>query len=487
MSDAVVSDRPQQATAEASAPELPPCQQGTSSASSLPTGIESIEPIGRTLLAVLELLERAGIAYCITHGYESFPQRIRSDVDCIISADVRPSQLAVLLHENRSRIGAKIVCARGSYFVLAICNKDGQSFLELDFSANYQLGYLVFVTGDLMLKTRRWHQRFWVPAPGLEFSCYLFRRVVKLCLDDEQGSRLSGLYRQDPAACRRQISDFWDVESAALVLAAASSGDWDPVRRLLGCLRAEARRRAIVRRPWRTLRNWLSRMWRSVKLVCWPEGGLDIVFLGVDGAGKSSVIQAIGELSPAAFARTARYSFPPRVLDRLLRRPEAPFKAPHADPPRSFLTSVTLAICYWFVHFTVNHYLTIRPALAKSTLILHDRHLVDALVDPRRYRYTGGPSLLRLIWRLVPKPGLVIVLDAAPEVLRARKQELPIEEMVRQRAAYLSLVRTITYGHVVEVDRPLNLVVDDVKEIILQHLNSRIARRLRLAPGEHEG
>ena len=488
MTEAATEQQPEQATIQASALERSPCQQPASSASAPAEEVGPSEGAGRTLLAVFETLERAGIAYCVTHSYEGYPQRIKSDVDCIVSAEVRPRQLAALLHDNRTRIGAEIVCVRGGYFVLAVRNADPPwSFLELDFSANYQLGDLVFVTGELMLDSRRRRQRFWVPAPSLEFGCYLIRRVVKSALSDEQGSRLSALYREDPAGCQRQVTGFWGVGSAALILAAASSGDWEPVRRLLGPLGAEARQRAILRHPWRAFGNWLRHMGRRVTLGCRPEGGLDIVFLGVDGAGKSSVIRVVREQLAGAFARTADYSFPPSVLGRLLRRPEGPPSLPHAEPPRPYLASVTRAVCYWFVHSTLGYYVTIHPALARSTLVLYDRHLVDSLVDPRRYRYKGSPRLLRLIWRLVPKPDLVILLDAAPEVLQARKRELPFDEMVRQRAAYLSLVRTMTYGHVVDAARPLNLVVGDVNDIILRHLNTRIARRFRLAPAGASG
>jgi thymidylate kinase len=91
--------------------------------------------------------------------------------------------------------------------------------------------------------------------------------------------------------------------------------------------------------------------------------------------------------------------------------------------------------------------------------------------------------LLRLIWRLVPKPDLVILLDASPEVLQARKQDVPFAETARQRAAYVALVGTMRNGHVVDAARPLRQVVEEVNDIILQHLASRIARRLRGARG----
>jgi thymidylate kinase len=112
---------------------------------------------------------------------------------------------------------------------------------------------------------------------------------------------------------------------------------------------------------------------------------------------------------------------------------------------------------------------------------MHDRHFVDALVDPRRYRY-GGPSwLLRLIWRIIPKPDLLILLDAPAAVLQGRKQEVSFEESARQREAYLSMMETMKNGHVVDAARPLALVVGDVNDIILRHLATRIERRFGLA------
>jgi thymidylate kinase len=482
MTEAVSEPRPQQATPQSSALTVSLCEQRSSSASAAAEERRPSDGAGRTLLAVFETLERSGIPYCITHGYEGYPQQIKSDVDCIVPAEVRSRRLAALLHDNRTRIGAEVVRVRGTYFVLAVRNADcPTSFLELDFNTDYRLGDLAFVTGARLLDSRCRRQTFWVPAPCLEFGCYLIRRMVKSSLNDEQGIRLSALYREDPAGCQREVAGFWSVGSAALILTAASSGDWEPVRRLQGPLGVEARRRAILRHPWRAFGNWLRHMGYRMKRVCRPEGGLDVIFLGVDGAGKSSVIQGLREQLAGAFARSTCYSFPPAVLGRLLRRREGPPTLPHAEPPRAFLASAMRAVCYWFVYSTFGYYVNIHPALARSTLVLHDRHLVDGLVDPRRYRYAGSPGLLRLIWRLVPKPDLIILLDAAPEVLQARKQELPFDEMVRQRAAYFSLVGTMPYGHVVDVARPLHQVVGDVNDIILRHLNARIVRRFRLA------
>jgi thymidylate kinase len=93
-----------------------------------------------------------------------------------------------------------------------------------------------------------------------------------------------------------------------------------------------------------------------------------------------------------------------------------------------------------------------------------------------RYRYGGPTWLLRLIWRLSPKPDLVVLLDAPAEILQARKQELPLAETARQCALYLSLVRVMKNGRIVDATRPRAQVTDAVVDLVLQHLATRAAK-----------
>src|SRR6266436_8471323 len=81
--------------------------------------------LGRILLGVFETLDRAGIPYCVLHGYENYPQRIKSDVDAVIGRAVSPGHLLAVLHQDRECIGAEVVRCRGYYIVLAGKDADG--------------------------------------------------------------------------------------------------------------------------------------------------------------------------------------------------------------------------------------------------------------------------------------------------------------------------------------------------------------------------
>jgi thymidylate kinase len=439
-----------------------------------PTALDAGTGPGAVLSRFFAMLDEAGIPYCVTHGYEGYPHLIPSDVDLLMPAGVARRGLDAMLREGREAIGARVVQrldGETRYRVLAGEGEDGAlCFVPLDVGADYEVGGRLFYRGGEILGARRRLGGFWVPPPDLEFGCYLVRKVAKGRLEDDHGRRLSWLFGRDPAGCREQIDRFWKGGDADLLAAAAGSGDWRAVREDLPRLRAGLLRRAALRHPLRTCLNRAAGTARRVVRWCRPGPGLSVAFLGPDGAGKSSVVRSVARRWAPAFSRTKCLSFPPALLHR---GPEVTCTTPHEAPPRSPAASVLRAILYWFAYHGPGYYATVRPALARFTLVLYDRHLVDTLVDPVRYRYTGPSWLLRLIWRMVPKPDLVILLDAPAGVIRSRKQEVSPEETGRQCEAYRSLVSAMPNGHVVDASRPIEQVAAEVDRLILRFLDAR--------------
>lgn len=70
--------------------------------------------------------------------------------------------------------------------------------------------------------------------------------------------------------------------------------------------------------------------------------------------------------------------------------------------------------------------------------------------------------LARLACRLMPQPDQVFFLDADPEILLARKQEVGREALERSRASYLQLIESHKRFKVIDASKPLEVVVDEV-------------------------
>lgn len=195
------------------------------------------------------------------------------------------------------------------------------------------------------------------------------------------------------------------------------------------------------------------------------RGGVALAVLGADGSGKSSVVGGVAETLAPRFRGVTRLHFRPFLAEHNARPPVAD---PHGEPSRGTLPSI-VKLAYYLLDCTVGYAWVVAPRLARGELVLFDRYYHDLLVDPGRYRYGGPATLARLGARLVPLPGVLVLLDAPPEVLQARKHEVPLADTVRAREGYLQLFRGLPSGHVVSASRPLPEVVAEVSALVLRH------------------
>jgi thymidylate kinase len=432
-------------------------------------------PKGQLLLRVLEVLEREQVPYCLLHGYDNYPQTIASDVDCLIPARFVPAALASILHENRDEIGARVVqwFEDGAHFiVLAGRGEDGMPvLLQLHVATRYEMADRIFFNGDDILRTRRLHRGFWVPAPDVEFACVLANRLAKADLNEIHAARLSLLYQLDPPGCDRQAMRLLP-RNGSIVIAAAAGGNWQPALANLGQLGTELLACGI-----RPKREWPGRAAKKLGRWIRPQNGFHAVFLGPDGVGKSTTIESFQRDLAPAFLHTQYLTFAPGLLPQKFAPPKP--DGPHSLPPRSLPASLVKA-AWWLVCYTLGYYASLHPTLARAGLVVNHRYLVDAIVDRKRYRYSGPVWLLRWIWLVAPKPDVVFLLDADPEVIQRRKQEVPFAETANQVQAYRSAIGDLPMGKIVDASQPKQQVAAEVEWIVLDRMAARVVRQFSL-------
>ena len=195
---------------------------------------------------------------------------------------------------------------------------------------------------------------------------------------------------------------------------------------------------------------------------------------GTGGAGKSTVIKHLVEATRPAFRGHQLFHWRPSSLFR--GKHIGNVTEPHAQVPHSAWRSVARILShildYWFGYLT-----KIRPGLARSNLVVFDRYFYDLMVDPRRYRYGGPQWLILALTPLVPKPHLVLVLDASEETVLSRKQELDLKELRRQRTCYGRLAGRIASTEVVQADEEIGQVVGRASQAVARLLVRRFYER----------
>jgi thymidylate kinase len=207
--------------------------------------------------------------------------------------------------------------------------------------------------------------------------------------------------------------------------------------------------------------------------------GFTVALIGCDGAGKTTVARAlecetelpIRYLYMGVSSESSNRQLPSTRLAHGIkrragagrdRRPGRMRRACRAG--RSALRLANRLAEEWY------RQLIAQAFVARGSIVVFDRHF---LADYHAFDVAGaGRPLSRRIhgWMLMhayPRPDLLVLLDAPPEVLFARKGEGTLASLARRREDYLGLADALDRSFaVVSATQPVDAVVADVAGVV---------------------
>ena len=209
-----------------------------------------------------------------------------------------------------------------------------------------------------------------------------------------------------------------------------------------------------------------------------------VSFSGIDGAGKSTQIDALcarleGDglrvrvirfWDDIALLTGMREATGHRIFngDKGVGAPGAPINRRDKNVRSWPMTRVRLFI---YLIDAISVRLTVKRALlSDADLVIFDRYIYDEFANLT----LGNPAIrayVRTIMSFVPKPDISYVLDADPEKARARKPEYPVEFLHANRRSYLALCDLVG-GMTVIPPMP----IEEVKREVLDHALKELPR-----------
>jgi thymidylate kinase len=393
-----------------------------------PAGAGPFGAVYPRLQEAFAALDEAAVPWCVLRGEEELGDP-RADVDLLIPAASFAQACRALAALGFARVPAP---GRAPHRFLHAYDVQDDAWLKLDVVVGLAYGLhherAVRGAGDAVVRRRRRAGGYWLPSAHDAFWTLLLH--VLLDRATVRSDDLARLARLAPAAGDRPPAELRgildpDGEWAAVGFAAA---------RDLAGLSAIGERARAARSPGdrlrvarRTAARGLGRRVRGA-----GRAGLVVALLGPDGAGKSSLAKALDGTFPVParrmygglYSRARRRRLP--VVGRLVQ-------------------SVSLGV-------------RARLARARGAVVVFDRHPYDALVPARRAGGTRRRVARWLLARSAVRPDLVLVLDAPPEVLHARKGEHDVAELDRQRRAYETLAARFPHLATLDAGRDADVV-----------------------------
>lgn len=217
----------------------------------------------------------------------------------------------------------------------------------------------------------------------------------------------------------------------------------------------------------------------------WQAAGMIVAIIGPDGAGKSTLVQALQAVSslPTVMIymgtnpESTNYSLPTmRWMHRRSRkRRGVPGVALEQPRPRSALKRVLrigreiVGLVHQLLEYSYRFHVG-AVAKRRGAVVLFDRYIYDGLID---LLVEGLPpwqqTRAHLFARVFPPPDLVLILDAPGAVLFARKGEHSPERLERVRQACYEVTRGLPNVAAVDVTQPPARVLQDSVEIIQRY------------------
>jgi len=237
-------------------------------------------------------------------------------------------------------------------------------------------------------------------------------------------------------------------------------------------------------RRWKGLKNKLFYYLDTIRSF-FQNGGLVITFSGVDGAGKSTIIELVKHkieknLRKDVIVLRHRPSILP-IISALRHGKEkaeaiSVSKLPRTGQNKNLLSSL-LRFGYYYIDFILGQFYVYVKYVMRGKVVLYDRYYFDFINDGKRSNILLPTSWVKFGYRFLLKPDLNYFLYAEAGTILARKQELDIQTIETLTSDYKNLfehyANTYTSSDYISI---ANEKLDDTLSILFRGVKTKISQ-----------
>jgi len=286
-------------------------------------------------------------------------------------------------------------------------------------------------------------------------------------------------YCKNPLPARDVLEEPLGSDLVEWLIRKVQIGAWDDINQNHNTIRRRIIIRSIKTKPISQIVNWVKYIYSVVALFT-RHYGVFIALVGPDGVGKTTLIYKLinsplsDKLFKNKFCFHTNFPFLPPIRKLAYKLGNYSYRNQQARDipqrtivPTDLLRSIVRPIYYGINNIIGNFWLSWQKSNGGS-MIIFDRYYYEYFIQTE---YKRCPRwILHGMFRLQPKPDLLLVLFNEPETIYSRKQELPLKEIRRQLEQYLILAKNDPNSYLIDSSMDIETVNELVWKRILNIL-----------------
>jgi thymidylate kinase len=357
-----------------------------------------------------------------------------SDIDLLVTkADIS----VIIQWAKRDATIQKVKCVRKSFMTTIQIFFSDHSFLSIDLLSAFHRKSIQYIDADWLLKNAIVENGVKIlPAEYDYLYIFLFYQINFSGVPQKYADHFKDLNQPKEHKILEVLKTSTGIGFMSISETFLFSNE---VRSSIFSFLKKKERNNMLRRGVRGFRYWIDLITEFAQ-----NKGMMLTFSGVDGAGKSTILQEVKEMLEKKYRKKVivirhRPSMLP-ILSAWKYGKEAAEQRCIDSLPRKGnnknLLSSLLRFGYYYADYLFGQFIVYTKYILRGYIVLYDRYYFDFIVDSKRSNININKSFIKSLYRLVYKPELNVFLYAQPDVILKRKKELSAEDIIQLTANY---------------------------------------------------
>jgi len=448
--------------------------------------MQTHSPFILTLNEYFEKLKEEDVKFCVLSGYSGFPEVIAdTDVD-ILFLKTEFGKAAIILKSIFKDNGFYYYTehrfkGRHTYiFYSQGENNFIRESLKIDLFVNFEFRGRNFLTTHEILENVRRYKNIYIPSMVHKTIMSIVKGIMKGGSAWEKYlPKIQEGLRGHTSEIEILLNKFLKETTIKFLISNLSKGGVDKIDGVRKSLILETYTQSLYRHPINFIRNLLGHYCIAGGRILRLPNNM-FALLGPDGVGKSTLTTHIKseliDVLKLDFDKSKSFHIRPKLFPTITQifkskgiSDEKPTRSYKVWQSSSFFISFCRLFFFW-IDYVLGYIIKILPELSNYNVVVLDRYYYDILIDPLRYKIKLPYRILKIFYLLLPKPEVVFFLNAPPEIIHQRKQELTIPQIERLLEKYKNLTSEFNNVCIIDATSSPEVISKEIVSIFLKRV-----------------